>query len=140
MARYKGNTTPQITFVRAAATAIPSTDLGAFATKIEFTEGDGEPVTFSDVADGKRPVAVELEFATDFGPGTAFNFLQQYAGSTGVSYDIRPLGSTALSSSAPKFSGTCTLPASPLINFEKGTEVGVFSVTIQLDTYAVSYA
>lgn len=138
MARVKGNITPVLSFARTGSPAITLKDLGAYATSIELGDGEGEAVTFSDVASGARPVAMTVSFVLDFDANAAWNFLNTNAGAAGVTWVYQPMGSATTSASAPKFTGVCTLPPQPLFGLEKGTEVGEFEVTIELDTYTVA--
>ena len=131
MARVKGNTTPVFSLKTTAGSV---TDFGSYLTAFEFTDGDGEAVTFSDVAAGYRPVAITATFVLDLGTATAFEYFNVNAGAAGVTW-VYKISNAATSVTNPSWGGTLTMPPTPLFSLEKGTDVATFEVTIQLDSF-----
>lgn len=131
MAREKGNTTPLFTLKTGAGSAV---DFGPDVVSLTFVDGEGGPVTISDYNAGIRPVAIEVEFVLDFAVDKAHQYHWTNAGATNVTYVVQK-SSGAVSQANPKFTGTLTMPASPLISLEGSNEALTWSTTYQLDSY-----
>lgn len=133
MARVYGNTNPLLTLKVGAGSA---TDFGPDVVSVEFTDGDGGPVTMSDFANGIRPVQMNVSYVLDFGATKAHQYHTTNAGAKNVTYSFQ-LDSGAVSQDNPKFTGTLTMPAVPLFAVEAGdkTEPVQFEVSYALDTY-----
>lgn len=133
MPQQKGNVLPLFTLKVGAASAV---DHGAELVSIEFTDGEGSPLTFSDYAAGIAPTAINATYALNTDAGKAFDYHWSNAAATGVTYAFQ-FSSAAVSATNPKFTGTLTMPRTPLFSHEAGdpTTKTTFEVTYQLDTY-----
>lgn len=131
MARIKGNNTPVLTFKNGAAAL---KDVSAWLVSIEFVDGDGEALTFTDFNTGVRPVAISMEFALDFATDSAYDYFYANAGATGVTYHWKPT-TAATSQTNPDFSGTVTMPAVPLFGLDASNDYQTFTVEAQCDTF-----
>lgn len=133
MPQQKGNVQPLFTLKVGAASAV---DHGPELVSIEFTDGDGSPLTFADYAAGIAPTAINATFALNTDAGKAFDYHWTNAGTSAVAYAFQ-FSNATVSAANPKFSGTLTMPRTPLFSHEAGdaTTQTTFDVTYQLDTY-----
>lgn len=136
MSRLKGNKTPLLSFKIGAASAF---DFGADVVSVEFTDGEGSPVTMSDYASGVSPVQMNVTFVLDFAADASYEYLYANAGTTSVTYVFQPETGSP-SQTNPKFTGTATLPAKPRFSVEAGTEDTTYDVEIALDTWTKAIA
>lgn len=127
MARIKGNTNVSLT--------LGTDEVGTDLISYEFTDGEGEQLTFADFASGDAPVALALTFVLRFDADSAFDVLWENAGSTGVDYELIVNGDLSVSQTNPRFFGEATLPPKPKHGLEAANEAGQFEVEIQLDSF-----
>lgn len=133
MPRVKGNVTPLFTLKVGSASAV---DFGAELVSVGFEDGDGGQVTFSDFASGQAATKMTATFVLDFAAASAHQYHWTNAGATNVTWALQP-ATGAVSQTNPKFTGTLTMPRTPLFALEAGdaTSTVTFDVEYELDSY-----
>lgn len=133
MPRVKGNVTPVMSFKIGASSAV---DFGSEVVSVEFTDGDGNNVTFSDYAAG-TPTQLNLTLVLDFAANSSYEFFYANSNASNVTYVYQP-ASAAASQTNPKFTGTLALPATkPRFSVEAGeaTDVATYEMSFNLDSF-----
>lgn len=103
----------------------------------ELTSEDISNPTFGQVMDGEAKRTLALEVQQDMGSGTAYRYLWDHAGESGIDVVLAPYGNDTPSVAQPHHPLVCTLPRQPSLGGEATYDGAPLTASVELTVDSV---